>query len=223
MDRSRADWPDALANEADLPPLDTAKLIESVRGVVGLRWERWPGKCFLASDRTVAQVPQVDHDIVFLNGRVLDPDSGLDAIRNVDIVGRSIRSVSDQPLRGRVVIDATGLVIAPGFIDLHQDDHNAGNYPLKAMDGVTTALKMVNGTADIDSFYAEHEGGALINFGASVAHTPVRMIVMHDPGARVPTGVAAHKLANSEETNKFRNKSNAVSNAARPELALIFA
>jgi len=78
---------------------------------------------------------------------VIDPESGLDAVRNVGIVGGSIQSVSQEKLRGKLVFDTTGLVVAPGLIDLHQDDQDAENYPLKAMDGVTTVLKMVNGTA----------------------------------------------------------------------------
>ena len=59
------------------------------------------------------------YDIVIQNGRVIDPESGLDADRSVGIRGATIAAVSRIPLQGRQVIDARGLVVAPGFIDLH--------------------------------------------------------------------------------------------------------
>src|SRR3954447_843489 len=80
------------------------------------------------------------YDIVFRGGRVMDPESGLDGIRYVGIQGKKIAAISTRPLRGKVEIDANGMVIAPGFIDLHQHSHNAEAYRHKAMDGVTTAL-----------------------------------------------------------------------------------
>ena len=60
------------------------------------------------------------YDVVLHHGRVMDPESGLDAVRDVGIIGGVIRAITEQSLSGKTVIDATGLVIAPGFIDLHQ-------------------------------------------------------------------------------------------------------
>ena len=60
-----------------------------------------------------------DYDIVISNGRVMDPETGLDAIRNVGIRGESVVAISERPLQGTTEIDATGLVVSPGFIDLH--------------------------------------------------------------------------------------------------------
>src|SRR5688500_20217343 len=60
-----------------------------------------------------------DFDIVIANGRVMDPESGLDAVRHVGIRAGKVAAVSAQPLRGRDLVDAEGLVVAPGFIDLH--------------------------------------------------------------------------------------------------------
>ena len=60
------------------------------------------------------------YDIVLQHGRVMDPESGLDAVRSVGITGNKIAAISAGSLRGKVEVDATGLVIAPGFIDLHQ-------------------------------------------------------------------------------------------------------
>ena len=59
------------------------------------------------------------YDVVLRSGRVMDPDSGLDAIRKVGITGRKIVAVSSQPLTGKLDIDATGLIVSPGFIDLN--------------------------------------------------------------------------------------------------------
>jgi N-acyl-D-aspartate/D-glutamate deacylase len=60
------------------------------------------------------------YDIVILNGRVIDPESRSDSIRNVGISNGAIKTVTTNKLQGRTVIDARGLVVSPGFIDLHQ-------------------------------------------------------------------------------------------------------
>src|SRR5262245_9694637 len=60
-----------------------------------------------------------EFDIVLAGGRVMDPESGLDAVRHVGIRGNKIAAISSVPLRGRTVVDVKGLVVAPGFIDLH--------------------------------------------------------------------------------------------------------
>jgi len=126
------------------------------------------------------------YDIVINNGRVMDPDTGLDAIRNVAIQDRKIVAVSTSPMQGKMVIDATGLVVAPGFIDLHSHGQDAENYRYKAMDGVTTALELERGVFPVAPWYAEREGKALINYGASSGHIPVVMNVLHDTGTFLP-------------------------------------
>ena len=83
-------------------------------------------------------------------------------------------------MRGRAVIDAKGLVIAPGFIDLHSHGQDDENYRYKARDGVTTALEMEVGVSLVAAWYARREGKALINFGATVGHIPAKMAVMKD-------------------------------------------
>jgi N-acyl-D-aspartate/D-glutamate deacylase len=139
------------------------------------------------------------YDLVITSGRVMDPESGLDAVRNVGISGGKIRAISSAVLKGKQTIDAKGLVVAPGFIDLHQHGQDDENYRAKARDGVTTALELEVGVADIDRWYGEREGKALINYGASVGHIAVRMAVMHDPGQLLPSGDAAHREATPEE------------------------
>jgi len=117
----------------------------------------------------------------------------------VGISGGKILAISAEALRGKTTIDAKGLVVAPGFIDLHQHGQEPRNYQFKARDGVTTSLELEVGTDDIDKWYAEREGKTLINFGVSIGHIPVRMKVMHDPGDFLPSGDAAHREATPEE------------------------
>jgi|SRR5579872_5238603 len=139
------------------------------------------------------------YDVVIADGRVMDPESGLDAVRNVGIIGGKIRAISADPMQGKATIDAKGLVVAPGFIDLHEHGQEPKNYQFQAHDGVTTSLELEVGTADVAGWYAQREGKSLINFGVSVGHIPVRMKVMHDPGGLLPTGDAAHRAATPEE------------------------
>ena len=138
-------------------------------------------------------------DLVIANGRVIDPESGLDQIRHIGITGRSIAAISADSLTGRVTIDAAGLVVAPGFIDVHAHGQTPETYRYQALDGVTTALELEVGTADIERWYAERRSGRLINHGVSIGHIPVRMAVMRDPGNFLPTGDGAHRAATSKQ------------------------
>jgi dihydroorotase len=131
-----------------------------------------------------------EFDVVIANGRVMDPASGLDAVRQIGIRDGKIAAVSVEALRGRTVLDAGGLVVAPGFIDLHSHGQTPENYRFKAMDGVTTALEMEVGVSPVPGWYAAREGKALINFGATSGHLPARMAVMHDSGTLLPHDTA---------------------------------
>ncbi len=160
----------------------------------------------LALTTVVSNASGPTYDVVIVNGRVMDPASGLDAVRTVGIVGGTIRAITTRRLTGRVTIDARGLVVAPGFIDLHVHAMNAEHHRAQAMDGVTTALELEVGTADVDRWYDERAGRTLINYGVSVGHIPVRMAVMHDPGTFVPSGDAAHRAATPEELAEIRQQ-----------------
>src|SRR5437016_1632165 len=83
-----------------------------------------------------------EYDLVIKNGRVLDPETGLDAVRNVGVAGGKIARVSVDRIKGKKVINAQGLVVAPGFIDLHQHGQDLSSERVKALDGVTTALEL---------------------------------------------------------------------------------
>ena len=144
------------------------------------------------------------YDVAVLNGHVMDPESGLDAVRNVGIRGGKIAAVSTMPLSARSSIDAKGLVVAPGFIDLHEHGQEPRNYEFQARDGVTTSLELELGTDDVNGWYAAREGKSLINFGVSIGHMPVRMKVFGDQqSSMLPTGDAAHRSATTEELAKM--------------------
>src|ERR1700730_15665079 len=152
------------------------------------------------------QVSASGYDMVIANGRVMDPETGLDAVRNVGITAGKIRAISIEPLKGTTVLDAKGLVVAPGFIDLHEHAQEPRNYQFQAHDGVTTSLELEVGTDDVDAWYAKREGKTLINFGVSVGHIPVRMKVMHDPGNFLPIGDAAHREATPQELEEIKTQ-----------------
>jgi N-acyl-D-aspartate/D-glutamate deacylase len=143
-------------------------------------------------------------EVAIIGGRVMDPESGLDAVRNVGIRGGKIVAVTADPLTAKATIDAEGLVVAPGFIDLHQHGQDAENYDVKVADGVTTGLEMEVGVADIDAWYGAREGKARINFGASVGHIPARIAVMHDPSPFLPSADAAHRAATPAEIEQMK-------------------
>src|SRR4051812_35951450 len=105
-----------------------------------------------------------EFDLVIANGRVMDPASNLDAVRHIGIRAGRISAISATPLRGSNIIDAKGLVVAPGFIDLHSHGQTPENYRFKARDGVTTALEMEVGVSPVAAWYQERAGKSLINF-----------------------------------------------------------
>jgi dihydroorotase len=150
---------------------------------------------FLVSSTALAQ----SYDIVLANGRVIDPESNLDSVRNVGIRGGRVAAVSTSSLQGRSVVDVKGLVVTAGFIDLHSHGQNPANYAFKASDGVTTALELEKGVSPVAAWYAEREDKALVNFGATSGHIPARMAVMHDTGAFLPRDAAANRVATNEE------------------------
>jgi N-acyl-D-aspartate/D-glutamate deacylase len=142
-------------------------------------------------------------DVVLSGGRVMDPQSGLDAVRNIGITGGRIAAISSGNLRGKQVITVSGLVVAPGFIDLHSHGQTDENYRYKAMDGVTSALEMEVGVSPVDQWYRERAGKALVNYGATVGHIPVRMAVMGDSGSFLPRDKAITGRATAEENRKI--------------------
>ena len=99
-------------------------------------------------------------DTVISGGRVMDPASGYDAVANVGLLGERIALISTEPLTGKSTIDATGKVVAPGFIDLLSYEPNPYGVWYKLGDGVTTNLGMhgIKTPVDASEFLAGYEG-----------------------------------------------------------------
>jgi dihydroorotase len=154
----------------------------------------------------LAPMAAQEYDIVLANGRVMDPESGLDAVRNVGIRGGRIAAIGTAALLGRTVIDVSGLVVAPGFIDLHSHGQTPENYAFKARDGVTTALELEVGAWPVAPWYGQREGKALVNFGASAGHLPARMAVMGDTGTFLPRDGAVNRAATASERREILDR-----------------
>jgi hypothetical protein len=119
------------------------------------------------------------YDIVILHARAIDPETGLDAIRNIGIIGDKVTAVSTEALLGKQTIEAHGLVASPGFIDLHSHAYGYQTATYQAMDGVTTRLELEIGVYPVKPWYDKKAGHELINYGASVNHDRVRFSLQH--------------------------------------------
>lgn len=150
------------------------------------------------------------YDIVIAGGRVIDPESKTDAVRNVGIQNGRITKISEAPLQGRRAIDAAGLVVAPGFIDLHQHGQDLPSERVKAFDGVTTALEMEIGAPDVAEFLRSKEGHSLIHYGTTASHLAARALVFGTPlpdGTILPkSGPVTEEHATAEQIEKMRQR-----------------
>ena len=124
-----------------------------------------------------------DFDLVIRNGRVMNPANGLDSVRDIGILGGRIAELSREPLNGEQEVDAAGMVVAPGFIDLHAHGQREFESWLQAQDGVTTQLEMEAGVYPVAGWYEQRAGAAPNNYGATVGHIPVRIATLVDLSA----------------------------------------
>jgi N-acyl-D-aspartate/D-glutamate deacylase len=148
------------------------------------------------------------YDVVLEGGRVMDPESGVDAVRNVGIRDGKIARISTEALSGRRVVHAGGLIVAPGFIDLHQHGQELASQRVKALDGVTSALELEIGAPDVAQFLQAKEGHSLIHYGTAASHVAARSLVFGAPlpaGAILPkSGPATDQPATPEQIEAIR-------------------
>ena len=144
-------------------------------------------------------------DVVISNGRVMDPESNLNAVRNLGIRAGRIATISSSPLRGKSEIDAKGLVVAPGFIDLNEHGYDPATFGLIARDGVTSAFELELGPrdGDLDNWYAARADKSLLNYGAGIGYTFARMQSME--GQFDVSGAAAYGEATPSQLEKMSN------------------
>ena len=135
----------------------------------------------------------------------MDPESGLDAIRNIGVNGAKIETITEREIQGKQVLDATGHVVTAGFIDLHRHGHSPENYRAQVHDGITSTLELEIGVEDIEAFYSERKGRTLVNHGASISHPYTRNIVMTgvNPGLE---GEALTRALPSGHLGKLKKK-----------------
>ncbi|WP_434053793.1 MAG: amidohydrolase family protein [Roseibium sp.] len=115
------------------------------------------------------------YDVVIKDGRIMDPETATDARMNVGIRNGTISAITSENVSGTEEIDASGLVVCPGFIDMHH--HNSGvpfGEKLALRDGVTTPLELEAGITSVRDWYDALKGKCRTNYGASVGSIPVR-------------------------------------------------
>lgn len=136
----------------------------------------------LAALSPAAQAQSADpapYDLVILGGRVIDPETGLDAVRNVAVLDDQIALITEEAISGARVIDASGLIVAPGFIDLHAHGQTLLAGRVQALDGVTTALELEAGVYPVADYYADAAGeGRAIHYGGAVDWSRARDAVL---------------------------------------------
>ena len=76
-----------------------------------------------------------DFDLVILNGRVMDPETMYDAVANVGVKDGRIAVITQDKIKGKETIDATGHVVVPRFIDIHALGQNIGDCRLSLKSG----------------------------------------------------------------------------------------
>jgi len=143
--------------------------------------------------------------MIIAGGRVIDPQTGLDAVRDVAVKEGRIVAIGSglttaKGLRTEHTIDARDHVVAPGFIDLHVHGQSPKAHDFQARDGVTTALELEWGYPEVASFLESRRGRSRVNYGASASHGALRALALTDDDmareslrTRLSDGVAAEE------------------------------
>jgi N-acyl-D-glutamate deacylase len=121
-----------------------------------------------------------DYDLVITNGRVMDPETLFDGVANVGIKDGRIAEISKKPLKGAKTIDATGHIVAPGFIDTHFHWQTPIGYRIGLRDGLTSSMDFEAGCAGsyIAAWYEARAGVTQANYGCAVSHEIARAMVI---------------------------------------------
>ncbi len=121
-----------------------------------------------------------DYDLVINNGRVIDPETLFDDIANVGIKDGRIVAISQDALTGAETVDATGHIVAPGFIDTHFHFQMPVGYSLGLRDGLTSSMDFEMGCAGsyMAEWYEARAGVTQANYGCAVSHEFARAMVI---------------------------------------------
>ena len=157
--------------------------------------------CVVPISFLTIEAQAADYDLVILNGRVMDPETNLDAVRNVGIKDGKIAVITEKDIQGKETIDADEHVVAPGFIDTHVHiiDQPFGQ-KLMLRDGVTTPLDLEVGAYPVDRFYDYMEGKSQTNYGATVSTLGIREKVFN-PKYNSKTGIVTTDIFAKDESS----------------------
>lgn len=134
--------------------------------------------------------------LLLRGGRVIDPASGLDSVANVRAEGGTVTGISAADMTADEVIDCRGLVVCPGFVDLHVHAHDQFTQRLMVCGGVTTGLELELGSVDVGEFCRRLGGASYLNFGASAGYGYLRTLRQ--------TGIRYSKLAPETTAGEHR-------------------
>ena len=166
------------------------------------------GLLVLSSLLLTTSAVAVEYDVVISNGRVMDPETAYDDIANVGIKDGTIAVITKNEISGKETIDATGHVVAPGFIDIHAHGQNIGDYRMQAMQGVTTMLELESGLLPVADWYEKQAKKNLpIHYGAAAGWT----------FARIATFTGTKPEATSEYFQNAQGRMDWKMNIATPE------
>ena len=141
------------------------------------------------------------YDLLIVNGTIVDGTGAAPYEGDVAIVGDRIARIGDLKGSSAVrVVDASGSVVSPGFVDLH----NHADRNIKASpgvenylhQGVTTILtgNCGNSPVDLDEYFQSiDETGIALNLGMLIGHNAVRKEVMGNDN-RAPTAVEQGRM-----------------------------
>jgi len=169
------------SNKADLGRRKALTMLAA--GAASIPFMKTAAAELTSNDKKIKLLPNESgpFDIVIASGRVIDPETKLDAIRNVGIKGNRIAAISPNKLSGKKIIDASNLIVSPGFVDLHSHGQQMLGSWMQAFDGVTTQLELESGLFPISDAYNHiAREGRPTNYGFGVAWTFARAMVMDD-------------------------------------------
>jgi N-acyl-D-aspartate/D-glutamate deacylase len=135
----------------------------------------------------IAAAPRAGYDLLITGARVLDGAGNPWVAATIAITGDRIARIGRFTAPAARVIDATGLYVAPGFIDIMDQSggtlRHDGTAQSKVRQGVTTAIGGEGGTpvapAELDQYFATLEKqGISLNFGTFVSAAQARVAVL---------------------------------------------
>ena len=158
------------------------------------------------TDRALTGPPE--YDVVIRNGRVLDGMGNPWIVADVAILDGKFARIGRVQARGAREIDARGLYVSPGWIDMM--DQSGGVLPRNGLAenklrmGVTTAIGGEGGfpvpASRIPEYFATLERqGISINFGSYYSQTQARVAVLGQ-SARAPNAAELDRMRASVDT-----------------------